>query len=96
MNQDKRRYPRRSVLLDVELRYPSGKIITVKTRDVSDGGIFLVMGDHALPEQGEVIHLELVGDSLQKETLPSAEAVVVHRDQDGVGVAFIEMDLDAD
>jgi hypothetical protein len=95
MHNDKRKYPRRPVVLNVELSYPSGEIKTVKSRDISEGGLFLVMeGDS--PVLGEVVGIRLTGDSVGEETLPSAEAVVVHKNADGIGVAFIEMEFDDD
>lgn len=96
MSMDKRKYPRRPVELDIELSYPSGEIITVKTRDISEGGLFLVLDDRDKPMLGEVIGLTLVGESAGRETLPSAEAVVVHRAGDGIGVAFIVMEFQKD
>lgn len=95
MDKDKRKHPRRPVVLNVELSYPSGKTQTVQSRDISEGGLFLVMQDD-VPMLGEVVGIRLTGDSVGQETLPSEEAVVVHRHVDGIGVAFIEMDLDDD
>ena len=96
MNKDKRKHPRRPAVLDVELSYPSGEIKTVKSRDISDGGLFLVMDSRDKPVIGELIGVKLTGDSARQETLPSGEAVVVHLAADGIGVAFIEMDFEED
>ena len=94
MDKDKRRYPRRPVELDIELSYPSGQIHVVKSRDISEGGLFLVIDSASQPIIGEVLRIKLLGDSASKESLPSEEAVVVHQASDGIGVAFIEMELD--
>ena len=95
MTQDKRKYPRRPVVLDVELSYPSGETIGVQSRDISDGGLFLVLDNRDKPLLGEIIGVRLTGDSAEKETLPSSEAVVVHQAADGIGVAFIVMEFEA-
>jgi len=83
-------------VLDVELSYPSGEIKTVKSRDISEGGLFLVIDSRDQPMLGELIGLRLLGDSADQESLPSAEAIVVHQATDGMGVAFIVMEFEDD
>jgi len=83
-------------VLDVELSYPSGEIKTVKSRDISEGGLFLEIDSRDQPMLGELIGLRLLGDSADQESLPSAEAIVVHQSTDGMGVAFIVMEFEED
>ncbi len=80
-------------MLDIELGYPSGKNVIVTSRDISEGGLFLNM-ENDLPVLGEVVSVRLIGDSVGREIFPSDEAVVVHKEADGIGIAFIEMELD--
>ncbi len=96
MTQEKRKYPRRPIDLKIEIKYPSGQTELAHTRDISEGGLFLLLSEAAQPVLGEVIGLSQVAGPDSPETLPSGEAVVVHRAQDGIGVAFIVMDLDDD
>jgi hypothetical protein len=96
MTKDQRKYPRRPVVLDVELSFPSGETKTVKSRDISEGGLFLVMESRDQPMLGEVIGVRLLGDSASVETLPSAAAIVVHQSNEGMGVAFIVMEFQDD
>ena len=96
MTKEKRKHPRRAVVLDVELSYPSGETKSVQSRDISAGGLYLVMEPRDRPILGEMIGVKLVGESAHRETLPSAEAVVVHQTPDGIGVAFIEIEFDED
>lgn len=94
MSQDKRKYPRRPVDLELEIRFPSGQTRTVHTRDISEGGLFLLLSRTEQPMLGEMIGVQLIGESATQEVLPSGEAIVVHCADDGIGVAFIEMELD--
>ena len=96
MDKEKRKYPRRSVELNVELSYPSGDVKTVKTRDISEGGLFLILDELEKPVLGEVVGVKLVDESAGKEVFPSDEAVVVRYAPDGVGLAFIEIEVDDD
>ena len=51
-NKDKRRHPRRPAELNVELTYPSGESRSVKTRDISQGGLFILLDHDNMPPQG--------------------------------------------
>lgn len=93
MDADKRRSKRRAVVLEVELVYPSGEQQVVHTRDISDGGLFIVMEKLVQPTIGECLKVTLCGGS-ESEALPSNDAVVVRQAPDGIGIAFIEMELD--
>ena len=93
---ENRKSPRRNVILEVELSFPSGDKQIVSTRDISDGGIFLILDQLDRPILGELLGVKLVGDSAEKETLPGTDAVVVHQDQEGIGLAFIQIELDED
>ncbi|MCW9013347.1 MAG: PilZ domain-containing protein [Gammaproteobacteria bacterium] len=90
---DKRKFPRKEVILEVELGYQTGDIQVVHTRDISDGGLFVILEDVNKPVIGEVVNVKLVGESAGLEVFPSAEAIVVRHEQSGIGLAFIEMDF---
>ena len=93
---ENRKYPRRNVTLEVELSYPTGDKQIVHTRDISEGGLFLVLDKLDRPILGELLGVKLVGDSVDKEVLPGDDAVVVHQEPEGIGLAFIQMELDED
>jgi len=42
-NADKRKSERRAISLEIELVYPSGESRIAHTRDMSDGGLFLII-----------------------------------------------------
>jgi len=97
VNEEQRKYPRRKVHLEVELGFPSGEKQIVRTRDVSEGGVFVVLDKMHLPVIGEVVTVKL--NDTEKETgeiFPSQEAVVVRQEEGGVGLAFIELDFSDD
>lgn len=59
---------------------------TVKTKDVSDGGVLLVM-DEPKPAVGSVIRLQVVG--LGDGEAPIVELRVMRHTVDGVGCAYL-------
>lgn len=92
---EKRRYPRKEIDLEVELSSPDADPVIVHTKDISDGGMFLLIGEaEGRPMIGELVHVRLVGESAEKQTLPESAAVVVHTDSVGIGLAYVEMELD--
>ena len=92
---DLRKHPRKDIDLEIELSYPDAEPVIVHTRDISDGGMFLILeGVEKPPVIGELVHVKLVGESAKKETLPESAAVIVHKDAVGVGLAYVEIELD--
>ncbi len=87
---EQRQSPRRPVRLDIQITYPTGESHQVVSRDISDGGIFLILERSSQPLIGELIYLEISGES-SGETLPGTEAIVVHQTPEGMGLAFIEI-----
>ncbi len=87
---EQRQSPRRPVRLEIQITYPTGESHHVFSRDISDGGIFLMLDKASQPLIGELIYLEIVGDP-GDETLPGTEAIVVHQTPEGMGLAFIEI-----
>ena len=91
-----RKHPRKDIDLEVELSYPDAEPVIVHTRDISDGGMFLILdGLEQKPGIGELVNVKLVGESAKKETLPESAAVVVHKDSLGIGLAYVEIELDS-
>lgn len=94
MNQEKRKFTRREAHFEVELGLPSGDIRLVGTRDISDGGIFILLDQVQHPVIGEVVTVKLTANPQNiGESLPSGDAVVVRQEEEGVGLAFIELDF---
>ena len=97
MSQEKRKYARREAYFEVELGIPSGETHVVHTRDISEGGVFLLLGDTQRPIIGEVVTVKIHEEAQSKgETFPSGDAVVVRQEEEGIGLAFIELELSDD
>ncbi|HEX5635979.1 MAG TPA: PilZ domain-containing protein [Gammaproteobacteria bacterium] len=94
MSIESRRSPRQLIHLDVELTYPTGERHQAVTRDISDGGMFILISSELRPVLGELVLLRLVGRSIEKITLPATEAVVVHTAPQGIGLAYIFIEID--
>jgi len=97
VRKELRKYPRREVHLEVELAFPTGEKQTVRTMDISDGGVFLIVDKLRRPIIGEVVEVEIVNDEKNTGVLfPSSDAVVVRQEENGIGLAFIELDFGQD
>lgn len=97
VSEEKRKYPRRKAHLEVELSFPSGEKVIVRTRDISEGGVFLVLDKLRRPVIGEVVNVRLNNNEQNAgEVFPSSDAVVVRQEEGGIGLAFIELDFAED
>jgi len=97
VSKELRKYPRRKIHLEIELSFPSGEKQTVRTQDISDGGIFLVVDKLRRPIIGEVVEVKILNDEQNTGVaLPSNDAVVVRQEEGGIGLAFIELDFGND
>jgi len=94
VNKELRKNPRRNIQLEVELSFRAGGTQILKTRDVSEQGVFLSIEQQHSPKIGEVVEIRIIND--EKNTgvsFPSNDAVVIHQSKDGIGLAFIELDF---
>lgn len=97
MSNEQRKHPRHKVHLEVELGFPSGNVEVVRTLDISEGGVFLVLDKLRRPVLGEVVTVKVINASaVSKDTFPSNDAVVVRQEEGGIGLAFIELDFGDD
>lgn len=97
MNKELRKHPRQQVHLEVELGFPSGEKQTVRTQDISDGGVFLVVDKLRRPIIGEVVEVKIINDEQNTGvSFPSTDAVVVRQEEGGIGLAFIELNFGDD
>ncbi len=94
MTKENREHPRKEVHLEVELGFPTGEKQTVRTRNISQGGMYLVLDKLRRPVLGEVVTVKLIENEQNKgEKFPSNDAVVVRQEEGGIGLAFIELDF---
>ncbi len=94
MSKEQRKYPRRELHIEVELGFPSGDKQIVRTRDISEGGVFIVLDKLRRPVIGEVLTVKINdGQDCPDDLFPSNDAVVVRQEENGIGLAFIELDF---
>lgn len=83
---ENRKHERTDLEADVELRHPSLGSMVLKSRDVSDGGLFLVAnGTAELPPIGSMVEVRALvfGDAA-----PILKAKVVRVAPDGIGLMY--------
>jgi hypothetical protein len=83
-----RKSPRTRLRAAVTLKHPSMGEHQTHTRDISDGGAFVLTEGMALPAMGEIVEVQVQG--LPGEPAPIVRMRVVRIDKDGIGLEFIE------
>ena len=61
------------------------------TRDISEGGMFIEIDDTSTYPLGEMVHLSYK-DPIHNNTNTEKDAIIVRVADDGLGVAFVELD----
>ncbi len=87
MTTDKRRSGRYTVPAQVKVTWANGKSQFLKSRNVSDGGVFLEGAPDALPEEGTAVNVQ-VTEMLGGGEAPILSATVVRVTPDGIGLRF--------
>ena len=84
---DKRVHPRFPFTTDVKILHPDFGEKTVKTKDVSDSGVFILVEPTEMPPIGEVVQGQVQGGA---EDMPVVKMKIVRIGEDGLGLQFIE------
>ena len=85
-----RRHLRIGLAVDIDLTLPGQNPIQVRTRNISDGGLFLVVEGLQLPAVGTEVTVRLKNQLGDGESPPVNRAMVVRHEPDGIGLEFIE------
>lgn len=86
--QEKRVHHRFKIAVSVELQADGFDPVTLKTRDMSDSGVFLVHDDPAsLPAEGSRIRMRVM-DPLQGGAAPEVQGTIIRIDKDGIAIRF--------
>ncbi|MCW8830679.1 MAG: PilZ domain-containing protein [Gammaproteobacteria bacterium] len=91
MAENNRRYARHDIQIDVSLALAENEPQTMRTRDVSEGGMFLITNAPSDFPLGEMVHIQY-NNPLDNNAETEVDAIIVRLSIDGVGVAFIAMD----
>lgn len=72
----------------VEMQHPNLGTIQIKARDLSDGGIFALMGNYPPPPVGTtvLVRIKRYTGVINQEPVPMR---VVHQQREGIGLAFV-------
>lgn len=86
--QEQRLHHRFKIAVSVELQADGFAPVTLKTRDMSDSGVFLVHDDPAaLPALGSLIRMRVM-DPLQGGAAPEVRGTIIRVDKDGIAIHF--------
>lgn len=91
MSENHRQYPRQEVQIEVELSFLEDTARTVITRDMSEGGLFMRLKNAEHYPMGEMVSLNFK-DPLEDYAPTSKDAIIVRHTDDGIAVAYIEID----
>lgn len=91
MSAEKRQFPRQEIQIEVVLSFLEDTARTVTTRDMSKGGLFLQLNDTDRYPMGEMVNLHFK-NPLNNHEETEKDGVVVRRTNDGIAIAFIEME----
>jgi len=91
MTENKRKFPRHEIQVDVRLSFLENEPRLVCTRDISEGGMFLEIGSTSEYPLGEMVHLKY-SDPSHDNLDTEMDAIIVRIADDGLGIAFIELE----
>lgn len=91
--RDQRRFERFTIAMQVEITYHDGTIHQCTTRNISEGGIFVLLPNETFPPLGEMVTVVKLPEQDISIDLPNDTAVVVHKDDNGIGLAFVDLNL---
>lgn len=89
MSQDKRRHIRTPFSCRIKITHESVGELLVKTRDISDGGVFVVLEPEQIPPVGTKLKGQVQG---MMDDAPILEMEVVRLEPTGVGLRFLQDD----
>lgn len=84
---DKRTHQRTSLTSQLRITHASFGSIVVKTKDISEGGVFIFMENVSLPPEGSVLEGQ-IDDGV--EDRPVVRMEVTRVEPNGIGLKFID------
>ncbi len=89
-SNEQRKHLRIGLIVDIELTLPEQGQITVRTKNISDGGLFLILDDIELPPMGTEVQVRLKNQLGDGDEPPVNRAMVVRAEGNGIGLEFLE------
>jgi hypothetical protein len=87
--KDLRRHARIPANLEVQVSHPRFGTATLKTKDLSDGGVYVWVSSHPDLKVGDTVTVQLAHPLGDGEEPPLLHMRVVRQDDNGVGMMFI-------
>jgi hypothetical protein len=84
---NKRKHERYPFATDVKISHPDFGEKIVKTKDISDSGVFILVEPTAMPPVGEIVQGQVQGGA---GDMPVVKMKIVRMEDDGLGLQFIE------
>ncbi|MCW8853159.1 MAG: PilZ domain-containing protein [Gammaproteobacteria bacterium] len=88
--KNQRQHLRIGLVVDIELTLPSDEVMLVQTKNISDGGLYLVIDTRGVPPIGTEVQVRIKNQLGDGEEAPINRAVVVRHEADGVGLKFLD------
>ena len=86
---EQRTHPRIRLPLLVEIQHPSIGKRRCTARDVSEGGIFVMVRNHSFAVGAKLRLTSLNPNQVDSQPTPTVDMEVKHVDENGVGLAFV-------
>ncbi len=86
---DKRHFVRTPFTCRIKIQHESIGELIVKTRDISDGGVFVLLDPDQVPPIGSIVTGQVQG---MPGEAPVVDMEVVRAESDGVGLRFLRED----
>jgi len=90
MSSENRKHLRIGLVVDIELTLPDKEPVEVRTRNISDGGLYIILDKIELPAIGTEVKVRLKNQLGDGEEPPINRALVVRHETDGMGLQFLE------
>ena len=87
---DKRIHIRTPLVCRIKIQCPINGEMLVKTRDISDGGVFVVLAEQEVPPVGTKVTGQVQG---LMDDAPVLEMEVVRMESEGIGLRFIQTEV---
>ena len=86
--EEQRKYMRSTSAALVEISHPSFAAMELKAKDLSEGGIFVFLGNHMAPPVGTVVKARIKRHTGVINEQP-VDMQVVHHNGGGMGLKFV-------
>ncbi|NNJ95533.1 MAG: PilZ domain-containing protein [Gammaproteobacteria bacterium] len=90
MSKNLRKHERKHIKVSVELTFLDEPYAVVNTRNISQGGMFIEVDTAVKFPIGEMVSVHYL-DPLNNDADTFKDAIIVHKNDDGFGICFIEM-----